>query len=522
MKKLTVFACLTALIVSLFGLSAAADTISYWEVLNEHIGQVYSSLGDTPYYQEYYKQTGQDVQFINVSGADATTQFNLLMASGDYPDIIFQTNWDRQYPGAPAKLLEDGIAIPLNDLIAEHAPNFAKLLDEHPDWRKAITTEDGTIWCFPFIRGHKDLMVFYGPILRQDYLDQIGMEVPETIDEWYDVLTAMKGIDGVDYPLIIGFKAGRHINTGHNFIGAYNIGWDWYIGDDGKVHYGQYEPAYKDFLATWSTWYAEGLLHADFLTIDRKALDAAMLNGTSGAMVGYGGSNIGNYTQAMADKGTSFKLAGAKNPVLDKGETPWIGHIDLPFVGTGAIITTQADDPVAAVKWLDYAYGPEGHMLSNFGIEGVSYTMVEDYPGYEGEMFPKYTELITDNPDGLGMNQTLKLWMRAGYHGAFVQDRRYIVQYYRLPEQLTAWERWSDSKAAEHKFPAVTLTPEESEDFADIMSQVSTYMEEKYAAFTTGQESLENFDAYLEQLKKMGIEDAIALQQAAYDRYMAK
>ena len=139
----------------------------------------------------------------------------------------------------------------------------------------------------------------------------------------------------------------------------------------------------------------------------------------------------------------------------------WIGHIDLPFVGTGAIITTQAKDPVAAVKWLDYAYGPEGHMLSNFGIQGVSYTMVEDYPGSEGEMFPKYTDLITNNPDGLGINQALKIWMRAGYHGAFVQDRRYIVQYYRLPEQLTAWERWADSNAAAHKLPSVSLTAEE-------------------------------------------------------------
>ncbi len=523
MKKFLTMACLLALSVSIFAVpTLAADKITYWEEFNEHIAQVYSSFGDTPFYQEYNKRTGQEVEFISISAADAKTQFNLLMASGDYPDVIYRDRWARAYPGAPAKLLEDGIAIPLDDLIAEHAPNLQKLLDEHPDWKKAVTTEDGTFWCFPFIRGDKDLMVFYGPILRKDFLDQVGMEVPETIDEWYEALKAIKGIEGVDYPLVIGFKAGRAIEIGSNFIGAYKIGWEWYIGDDGKVHYGQYEPAYKDFLATWSKWYAEGLLHADFLTIDRKGLDAAMLNGTSAAMVGYGGSNIGNYMGAMKDKGTSFNLAGAKNPVVVKGETSWTGHIDVPFNGTGAIITTAAKDPVAIVKWLDYAYGPEGHLLANFGTEGVSYIMVEDYPGFEGKMFPKYTDLVTNNPDGLTINQTLKIWVRAGYSGPMIQDKRYIFQYYQLPQQVEAWQNWADSNAAAHKFPPVTLTPEESEDFADIMSQVNTYMEEKYAAFTTGQDSLDVFDDYLAQLKRMDIEDAIALQQAAYDRYMAK
>ncbi len=310
---------------------------------------------------------------------------------------------------------------------------------------------------------------------------------------------------------------------GNNFIGAYKIEWDWYLGDDGKVHYGQYEPAYKDFLTLWNMWHDEGLLHPDFLTMDRKGYDAAILNGKVGASVGFGGSSVGNYLQAMSNKGTSFDLVGAMNPTLVKGEKPWTAHIDSPFNGMAAVITTQAKDPAAAVKWLDYLYSPEGHLLANFGIEGETYTWVEDFRGFEGEKFPKYTDLIMDNPDGLTVNQTLKIWMRSGFNAPMVQDKRYLLQYYRLPQQLDAWQKWSYSDAAAHKMPpGVTLTPEEGEDFADIMSQVDTYMSEKYATFTMGTESLDDFDDYLAEMKRMGVEEAIAMKQAAYDRYMKK
>ena len=128
-----------------------------------------------------------------------------------------------------------------------------------------------------------------------------------------------------------------------------------------------------------------------------------------------------------------------------------------------------------------------------------------------------------NNPDGITVSGALKMWMRSGFNGPFVQDKRYLLQYYQMPQQLDAWEKWSYSDAEKHKMPpGVTLTPEEGEDFAYIMSQVATYMSEKYAAYTIGTESLDNFDEYLSEMKRLGMEDAIAMQQAAYERYLAK
>jgi putative aldouronate transport system substrate-binding protein len=518
MKKFLTITCLFALTLLLFSTPILAADLTYWEPLDGGVAQSYTSLGETPLYQELEKRTGIEVEFIHPPAGAGNEPFTLLLASGDLPDLIYWNSWNWDYPGAPQKLLDDEIAMPLNDLIDQHAPNFKKLMEEHPEWRKAATTDDGTYWCFPFIRGDEELMVFFGPILRKDLLDELGLTVPETIDEWYTVLTALK--EKVKYPLMLGRP--RNIHTGHNFIGAYKIEWRWFI-DEGTVKYGPYEPAYKDFLAMWSQWYAEGLIHPDFLTNEAQQVDAGMLNSESAAMVGFAGSNIGRYLDAKKDEDSKFDLVGAPNVVLVKGEKPWTGQIDVPIHprGGGLVVSTQAKDPVTAVKWADYLYSEEGKILMNFGIEGESFEWVEDYPGFEGEKFPKYTEEITNNAE-LGMRNSMVRYVRSAYNGPFVQDKRYIFQYYEKPQQREAWAAWTYSDANLHKEPPFTMTVEESQEFGDIMAQVNTYVEEMYARFTLGQDSLDGFDKYLEQLKKLGLERAIEIRQIAYERYMAK
>ena len=93
--------------------------------------------------------------------------------------------------------------------------------------------------------------------------------------------------------------------------------------------------------------------------------------------------------------------------------------------GPSAAISTACKNVEAAARLLDFSYGEEGHMLVNFGIEGVSYEMVNGNP--------EYTEVITDNPDGLSMTNAMSIYMRCHTNGAFIQDPRYIEQYYRLP-----------------------------------------------------------------------------------------
>jgi len=114
------------------------------------------------------------------------------------------------------------------------------------------------------------------------------------------------------------------------------------------------------------------------------------------------------------------------------------------------------------------------------------------------------------------------MYIRGHIHGPFVQDQRELEQYYDLPELTEALELWTHNDMGKHIYPPASTTQEESEQLAIIINNVNTYRDEMEAKFITGALSINDFDKYVAQLKKFGIEKAIEIKQAAYDRYMAK
>ena len=153
-------------------------------------------------------------------------------------------------------------------------------------------------------------------------------------------------------------------------------------------------------------------------------------------------------------------------------------------------------------------------MLMNFGIEGESYKMVDGYP--------EYTELITKNSEGYTMANMLGIYTRTSITGAFEQDARYIEQYASLDVQQEALANWSDTDAASHLLPTVTPSSEESQELSKIINECNTYEEEMTIAFIMGKKSFDEWDAYVSQMKELGIERAIEIYQNAYDRYMKR
>ncbi|MGM7719803.1 extracellular solute-binding protein [Metabacillus sp. Hm71] len=493
------------------------DEITYWTELVPNVAATSKSLNEVAAYQELEKITGTKVEFKHPSGegSDITEQFNLMVASGKLPDVI-EYNW-RTVPNGPDQAIEAGTIIRLNELIEHYAPNLNQYLNENPEVRKMVTTDDGNIYTFPFLRGDESLMVFLGMIMRQDWLDKLNLEVPSTISEWEEVLTAFKNEDPNgngemdEIPLMVQLNDFKHIGA---FVGAYGIHAQFY-NDNGTVKYGSIQPEFKEFLTTMNKWYKKGLLDPDFAAVDSKLMDAKVTNNQLGSFFGFSGGGIGKYTGLMKDKNPDFKLSPAPNPSLKEGEKAATGHLEHAYSGMhSAAISGTAENPEEIVKWLDFAYSEEGHMLFNFGIEGESYEMKDGSP--------TYTEEITDNPDGLPMTQALGKYIRASYGGPLIQDKRYLEQYYELPEQKEAVKIWGETAENKINLPPITLNAEESEEFNSIMSDLNTYYDETVIKFIMGEEPLDHFDDFVETLKGMGIERAIELQQAALDRYMAR
>ena len=491
------------------------QTLTYWSSLPAPATKFGISYGDTPFYKEMVKRTGVKIKFIHPPLGQEREQLNLMIAASDLPDMM-EYNW-LTFPGGPEKALKDGVIAELNGVMNKNAPGLRKVLRANKEVDKMVKTDTGKYYVFPFLRIEDDLVVYMGPMLRGDWLKDLGLQVPTTIDEWYTVLKAFKEKKNADSPLVIPAIASVSLNnirlTGA-FIGAFGIKYDFYV-EKGKVKYGPAEPAFKDFLVTMNKWYKEGLLDRDLGVTDRKGGDAKILSGRSGALVGWAGGDMGKYLDAMKSKDPKFDFIGTPYPTLKKGEKPKFGHRTFPYPANNSVaISGKCKYKELAARWLDYAYGAEGHMLFNFGIEGVSYKLEKGYP--------KYTDLIMKNPQGLTVAEAMAGYMRSSLSGPFVQDTRYFEQYQSKPQQINGIKLWSNTDEAKYMLDPVTPSPEESTELFSIMNQIDTYREEMVIKFILGLESLDNFDKYLAQMKKLGIDRACAIQQGALRRYQQR
>lgn len=485
-------------------------TLTYWAELNGNAASVKSSFYEVPFFQEWQHRTGVKLQFIQPPTNQAKEAINVLLTSGELPDMI-EYEWIN-YPGGPEKAINDGYILRLNDIIDQYAPHLKQYLNEHPDIDMQIRTANGSYYAFPFIQGDDKLRTYQGPIIRKDWLDELGLEVPTTIDEWHNVLTAFKERKGAEAPLtFLGVPNPLFGIEGGGFIGAYGIKKGFYQ-EDGKIKFGAQEPEYKEFLTLFRDWYAEGLIDKNWAAVDSETQDMSMIIGRSGASIWNAGAGIGTWLPILQGNDPSAELVAAPYPVLNKGDRPKFGQL-APAIGSsgGVAISSNSQHVEEAARMLDYGYGPEGHLLFNFGIEGVSYVMKDGYP--------TYTDTILKNPDKLAPAQALAMYTRASYFGPFVQDTRYMEQYYNLPEQKEAVRLWSSTDAALHSLPTLPKTEKENTEMSVIMQEVNKVVDEMSLKIIFGTEPVESFDIYVEQMKSLQIDRALQIQQQALDRY---
>lgn len=484
--------------------------LTYWAELNGNAASVKPTFQEVPFFQEWQRRTGVQLKFIQPSANQAREALNVLLASGELPDMI-EFEWD-SFPGGPEKAVSDGYILRLNDVIDQYAPNLKQYLQEHPEVDKQVRTDDGSYYVFPFIRGDDQLRTYQGPIIRQDWLDELGLAVPVTVEDWHTVLTAFRDRKGVEAPLtFLGVPNPLFGLEGGGFIGAYGVKKGFYL-DQGQVRFGPVEQGYKSFLATFRQWYAEGLIDKNIAAVDTKTLDANMISGRSGASIWNAGAGIGTWQPVVTAKEPKARFVPAPYPVLNRGERPRFGQKTSAYTSSGGVaISAKSANVEMAARMLDYGYSDDGHKLFNFGIEGVSYRMEGDYP--------KYTDVILRNPDKLAPSQALAMYTRASYFGPFVQDVRYMEQYYILPEQKQAIRVWSDTDSDQTMLPQMPKTERESAEFASIMLDITTLVDEMSLKIILGIEPVEAFDGYVRKMKDLKIDRAVEIQESALERY---
>ena len=480
-------------------------TYTIWLGTAPDLNDVVKNMEEFVIFRELEKVTNVTWDSTMVSFMAESEQFQLMVAGGDYTDVVCKAV--ENYTGTVDQAIEEDFLIDLTPYIEENMPNLMGWFATYPDLRKALISDAGAIGGFPkFYKEPSDISS--GGMIRADWLDDLGLKNPKTFDEMYDVLCAFRDKKGVEHPLEIAVSTGVQ----GELISGYNIS-SGYYQVDGEVRYGALQPEFKEYLTMMNKWFTEGLVRDAFLSNPYMSLMdfSPLLNGETGVWYGTAAQAITYMLSSATDP--NFRITGVTTITPD-GSKAHVGESGTLLDNPMWSVTTVCEDPDVIAKYVDYVYSEEGILLANYGVEGETFTYVDGVP--------KLTDLVLNNPDySYGAAMNIFVCDRMTPAPFIIDEDRVRADY--VQDQLDAISIWNDSNDGLYNMPraGMNLTIEESQEYNRIYTDIETYEDENIVKFVVGDKSLDEFDNFVSTLKQMGIDDCTAIEQAAYDRYLA-
>lgn len=259
-----------------------------------------STLQDLDAIQHLQEITGVTIDYTEIDFWTAQEKMNVAIASGDYAALIS----DLTYTGGATGALEDGVIVDLTDRLPDFSPNYQYMIDSNPDVA-SIFRNDGKVLCYH--SPYDNFVQNQGLVIRQDWLDEQGLELPTTYDQMFEVLKVFR--DAYNTSTAMYFNSDCKINgltVGYDVAtfaaGGTETSLPFYVVD-GKVHCSLIEDGYRDYLKEMNKWYNEGLFDKDFGSIAYDPMGGALAELQANGTVGLwctSGEGIGNITQPVS------------------------------------------------------------------------------------------------------------------------------------------------------------------------------------------------------------------------------
>ena len=466
-------------------------------------------------YDEDYPVEQKARELTGIYLKDATTgrntkeseeAMNLLLASGDMPDIV----GGHLIKQPVNEYGPQGAFVPLNELVAEHAPNIQAFWDSHPGLQEAISAYDGNYYYIPYLPDGKYGRAWF---IRQDWLDALELEQPQNVDELYEVLKAFRDDDpngnGLKDEVPYFARQWEEVNRLLTLWDARSSGsdtyHDFYITDEGTIAHPYAQEAYRDALANVAKWYEEGLIDAEIFTRGSSSRDYLLGENLGGVTHDWFASTSG-YNAALADKIEGFNFIPFLPPA-SAGGVRMEEHRRIPIKPDGWAISHSNKNPIETIKYFDFFFTEEGRLLSNFGVEGKTWDMVDGEPVYK--------------PEVLNSDQAVNSQMYlegAQIQRGYWQDFRYEWQW-TADAARKGIELYDEHDLLVDQFLGVAFNEEEQTVYDRYWPSMRTYMLERQQAWILGSGDVQaDWDDYVKTLDSMGYNDVIEVLNSAYTR----
>ncbi len=464
-------------------------------------------------------------------------QVNVRIAGGDLPDAFMGVgfnNYDLTNYG------EDGTLIDLTPYITEeYMPNLTKILEEHPEIRTAITMSDGCIYGLPAgekmgtaaIGSEEDYNIYTIPqfsMINKAWLDDLGLEVPTTLDELHDALAAFQENDmsakyygndpGTTIPMSTGFDQwcwGQNIfYAGFGFTNWPNdVINDLVVDQDGTAEFVCADEKYRDAVTYFHDWYEEGLMDPEMFSQEDTQLIAKCSQGYVGVSTWwYIDELMGEYADDYVFLPILDGPDGTHNVTVRSGGATNSGNLS---------ITNACESPINLLKFYDQWYVPENVMQMQYGPIGTYFTEQDENGVWQSITDEESKEKFGKSAGELKGEYEIygpKLLLSDYYNTVFqLEDRAQE----RLKDLNDFWMPYVDDKST---YPIDCVYTEEELDIIDQYKTdfESTVSEQEGLWLKEGGPSDKEWESYITTLKEScGMDELLKVYQDAYDRYAA-
>jgi putative aldouronate transport system substrate-binding protein len=456
-------------------------------------------------FKQLEEQTKVRIDWELIPSDAAVEKMNLIFATNDLPDAFFG-------PDTTSAVTQDVTRqlIPLNDLIDQYAPNFKAIMEADPTLAALITKEDGNIYHLPMMEESPPPTLSDGVFINKKWLDELGLAVPTTIDEFYNVLKAFKEKDpnknGNADEIPISFIPNHHIQGPESLAAMFGKRLPGHntkkmIVDDGEIVFAPMLEENKDFYVWINKLYKEGLIDKEIFTHDANVYRAKVQNGNVGIFFAWTenwafGSDIPDYEPLLPLKGPN-------------GDQGWNSRV-IQVVEEAFSITKANKHPELTMAWVDQFYGEEMSIGATEGTVGVVLTKEGDQ--YVRNPIPEGFDAVSfryDNAPGY-------------YVPRWITEERFrkIQPDDSLKQKLSLVDFYRPyTTEMDFRLPAFNQADQERIEQwrTDVLAKNAFYLQ-AYAKMVTGDDPEAEWGKMVDGLKKLGVEEVRDIYQTYYDK----
>lgn len=510
---------------------------SYW--LFSTPNDYYADYSDNPVVKYLDKKFNMTLKFQQPATGTEAESLNMMLGTGEYTDLFDTTT----YNGSLGQLNKDGVIIDIAQYL-DYMPNYKKLLDENETFRKNTYNDDGKILGLTNM-STSDIDMWGGLVYRRDILETMtggnvkfpsGNVEPTTIEDWDYMLPLMKqyfDAAGMADSAVLILPAQGYFPS-NDLIGTFGTSFT-YLLDAGKVKYGPMEEGFFNYIKKMNEWYKAGYIYKDFASrvSDMFYLPNTALTYGGAAGVWFGlNSQLGS-AMSMPDYGLNVDVRAVKSPIdAANGKTTAYSNV---LVASGqdeygsVAVTSSCKDVERLLSSMDFMYSEEGSMLRAYGLNAEQAAGNEIYEkngltdgsytiGSDGSF--KYNDKLVLAGTGGTIDQGHFIGLRLPSLRQTKYDDSFTSELYKAGS-----DTWTAYQADKIQLPrTLTRTAEEDATFVGNTANIDNYVNEKVLKFILGTEELNDktWAEFKAQLVSYGIDENIAVQQAAYERYLAR